>query len=125
LYDNLGSTSRTGGSGTTRGAGGVVRQGNLVGGVGSGMGDVSDSEEGDARGAQGDHNTRHVGTGRGGGSSSRVVTRAVGGTPAHPAGTGPSGAGASSRTPQTPVQRTCGRGWSGCSGTRTRSVDTG
>ena len=69
LYDNLGSTSRTSGSGTMRGAGGVVRQGNLVGSVGSGMGDVSGSEEGDARGAQGDHNTGHVGTGWGGGSA--------------------------------------------------------
>jgi len=77
------------------------------------MGDGRGSEEGDARGAQGDHNTRHVGTGGGGGSSSRVVTGTVGGTPACPAGTGPSGAGVSSHTPRTPVQPTCGRGWSG------------
>jgi len=41
------------------------------------MGDGSGSEEGDVRGAQGDHDTGHVGTGSGGGSSSRVVTRAV------------------------------------------------
>jgi len=40
------------------------------------MGDGSGSEEleGDVRGAQGDHDTGHVGTGGGGGSSSRVVT---------------------------------------------------
>jgi len=42
---NTRSTSRTGGSGTTGGAGEVVRQGNWVGGVGSGMGDGSGSEE--------------------------------------------------------------------------------
>jgi len=63
------------------------------------MGDGSGSEVGDARGAQGGHDTGHVGTGGGGGSNSRVVTGAVGCTPAHPAGTGPSGAGVSRRTP--------------------------
>jgi len=79
------------------GAGGLVRQRNFVGGVGSGMGDGSGSEEGNTRGAQGDHDTGHVGTWGGGGSSSRVVTGAVGGTPAHPAGTAPSRSGVSSR----------------------------
>jgi len=44
-------------------SGGVVRQGTLIGGVGSGMGDGSGSEEGGASGAQGDHDTGHVGTG--------------------------------------------------------------
>ena len=63
MYGGPGTTSRTRGSGTTGGAGGVVRQGNLVGGVGSAMGDGSSGEEGDARGAQGGHDTRHVGTG--------------------------------------------------------------
>ena len=110
LYGGSGSTSRTGGSGTTGGAGGVVRQGNLVEGVGSGMRDGSGSEKGDTRGAQGDHDTGHVGTGGSGGSSSRVVTGAIGGTPAYPAGTGPSGAGVSSGTLRTPVQLTRGRG---------------
>jgi len=76
--------------------------------MGSGMGDGSGSEEGDARGAQGDHDTGHVGTGGGGGSSSSVVTGAVRGTPAHPAGTEPSGAGVSSHTLRTPVQPTRG-----------------
>jgi len=57
------STSRTGGSCTTRGAGGVVRPGNLVGGVGSDMGDGSGSEEGGARGPQGHNDTTHVDTG--------------------------------------------------------------
>ena len=85
------------------GVGGVVRQGNLVEGVGSGMADGSGSQEGDARGAQGDHDIGHVCTGRGGGRSSRVVTRAVGGTPGHPTGTGPSGAGVSRCTQRTPV----------------------
>ena len=50
-----------------------------------------------------------------GGSTSRVVPRAIGGTPAHPAGKGPSEAGVTSRTPRTPVQLTRGRGWSGWS----------
>jgi len=125
LYDGPGSTSRTDGSGTRGGAGGVVRQGNLVGGVGSGMGDGSGSEEGRARGAQGDHDTGHVGTGEGGGSSSRVVTRAVGGTLIHPAGTGPSGAGVSSCTLRTPVQPTRVRGWSGWSGACSHSAGPG
>ena len=58
------------------GAGRVVRQGNLVGGVGSGMGDGSGREEDDARGAQGDHDTGHISTEGGGGSSCRVVTGA-------------------------------------------------
>jgi len=89
------------------------------------MGDGSGSKEGDARGAQGDHDTGHVCTGGGGGSSSRVVTGAVGGTPAHPAGTGLSGAGVSSRTLRTPVQPTCCRGWSGWSGARRRSAGPG
>jgi len=74
-------------------AGGVVRQGNLVGSVGSNMGDNSGSEEGGLRGAQGDHDTGHVDTGGVGDSSSRVMTRAVGGTPAHPVGTRPLGLG--------------------------------
>ena len=47
------------------GAGGVVRQGNLVGGVGSRMGDGNGSEEVGVRGAEGDHDTGHVGTGGG------------------------------------------------------------
>ena len=46
----------------------------------------------------------------GGGSSSRVLTWAVGGTPGHPAGTGRSGDGVSSRTLRMPVQPTCDRG---------------
>jgi len=125
LYGGPGRTSRTGGSGTTGGAGGVFRKGNLVEGVGSGMGDRSGSEEGDARGAQGDHDTGHVGTGGGGGSSSRMVTRAVGGTPAHRTRTGPSGAGVSCHTPRMPVQPTRGRGWSSWSGARRRSVSPG
>jgi len=125
LYGGPGSTSQTGGSSTTGGAGGVVRQRNRVGGVGSGMGDGSGSEEGDARGAQGDHDTGHVGTVGGGGSSSRVVTEAVGGTPAHQARTGPSGAGVNSRTRRTPVHPTCSRGWSGWSRARRRSADSG
>jgi len=77
------------------------------------MGDGSCSEEGDARGAQGDHETGEVGTGGGCGSSSTVVTGAVGGTPEHHARTGTSWAGVSSRTPQTSVQPTRGRRWSG------------
>jgi len=124
LYGGPGSTSWTRGSGTTGGAGGV-RQGNLVGGVGSGMGDGSSSEEGDVRGAQGDHDTRHVGTGGGGHRTSSVVTGAVGSTPAHPVGTWPSGAGVSSRTPRRPVQPTRGTGWSGWSGARRRSAGPG
>ena len=72
LYGGPGSTSHTDGSGTRGGVGGVVRQGSLVGGVGSGIGDGSGSEESDARGVQGDHDTRHVGTGGDGGSSSTV-----------------------------------------------------
>jgi len=86
------------------------------------MRDGSGSEEADARGAQGDHNTGHVGTGGDGGSSSRVVTGAIGGTPAHPAGTGPSGAGISSHIPRTRVQPTRGWGWSGWSGARRGSA---
>jgi len=89
------------------------------------MGEGSGSEEGDARGAQVDHDTGHVGTGGGGGSSSRVVTRTVGGTSAHPAGTGPSGAGVSSRTPRTQVQPTRSRGWSGWSRACRRSAGPG
>jgi len=65
LHGGPKSTSRTGGSGTTGDAAGVVRQVNLVGGVGSGMRDGSGSEEDGARGAQGEHDTRHVGTGGG------------------------------------------------------------
>jgi len=125
LYRGPGSTSQTGGSGTTGGAGGVVRQGILVGDVGSGMGDRSGSDEGDARGTQGDHDTGHVGTVGGGGSSSRVVTGAVRGTPAHAAGTGPSGAGVNSRTGRTPVHPTRCRCWSGWSGARRRYADSG
>jgi len=53
--------------------------------MGSCMGDGRGSEEGGVRGAQGDHDTGHVGTGGGGGSHSRVVSGAVGGTPAYPA----------------------------------------
>ena len=49
------------------------------------------------------------------------MTGHVGGTPTHPAGTGLSGAAASSRTLETPVQPTCCRGWSGWSGARRRS----
>jgi len=60
--------------------------------MGSGIGDGSGSEEGGARDAQGDHDTVQVGSGGGGGISSRVVTRAVGGTPAHTAAIGLSGA---------------------------------
>ena len=125
LYGGPGSTSRTGGSGTTRSAGGVVRQGNLVGGVGCGMGDGSGSKEGDARGTQGDHDTGHVGTGGGGGSSSRVVTGAVRGILAQPGGTGRSGAGVSCRTPRTPVQPTRGRSWCGFYGAPSRSEGPG
>ena len=125
MYGGPASTSRTGGSGTTWGAGRVVRHANLVGGVGSGMGDGSGSKDGDARGAQGDHDTGHVGTGGGGGSTSRVVTKAIGGTPAHLAGTGPSGAGVSTRTPRTLVHPSCSRGWSGTSGARRRSAGPG
>ena len=51
--------------------------------------------------------------GGGGGSSSRVVTGAGKGTPAQPAGTGPSRAEVSSRTLRTRVQPTRGRGWCG------------
>jgi len=89
------------------------------------MGDGSGSKEGDARGAQEDQDTGHVGTGGGGSSSSRVMTGAVGGTPAHPAGTGPSVAGVSRRTTWTPVQPTRGRGWSGWSGARRGSACPG
>jgi len=64
------------------------------------MRDRRGSEEGGERGAQGDHDTRHVGTGGGGGSSSMVVSRAVRGTATHSAATGQSGAGVSSRTPR-------------------------
>jgi len=66
-----------------------------------------------------------VGTGGGRGSSSRVVTGAVRSTPAQPAGTGPSGAGVSTHTRQTPVQPTRGRGWSGWSGAPRRSAGPG
>jgi len=125
LYGGPGSTSHTDGTGTRGGAGGVVRQGNLVGGVGSGMGDGSGSEESDARGAQGDHDTRHVGTGGDGGSSSTVGTWAVGGTPAHPAGTGPSRARVSSGTPRRTLQPTGGMGLRGWSGARRCSVGPG
>jgi len=120
-----GSTSWTGSSCTTAGAGGVVRQRNLVGGVGSGMGDGSGSEDCEVRGAQGDYDTRHVGTGGVGGSSSSVVTGAGGGTPAHAAGTGLSEAGVSSCTPRTPVHPTCGMGWSALSGARRCSAGPG
>jgi len=89
------------------------------------MRDGSGREEGDARGAQGDHDTVHVGTGGGGGTSSTVVTWAVRGTAAHPAGTGLSGAGVSSRTPRTLVQPTRGRGSSGWSWARRRSAGPG
>jgi len=65
LYGGPGGTSQTGGSCSTGGGGGVVRQGNLIGGMGSRMGDGSGSEKGGTRGAQGDHDTRHVGTGGG------------------------------------------------------------
>ena len=64
-------------------------------------------------------------TGGGGGSTSRVVTGAVGGTPAHPAGTGQSGAGVSSCTPRTLVQLSRGRRWSGWSEARRRSAGPG
>ena len=47
---------------------------------------------------------------------------AVGGTPAHSTGTGPSGAGVSSHTPRMPVQPTSGRGRSGESGACRRSA---
>jgi len=97
----------------------------LVGVVGSGMGDESGSENGDTRGAQGAYDTWHVGTGKGGGSSNRVVTGAIRDTPAQPARTGPSGAEVSSHIPRTPVQRTHGRGWRGWSGTRRRSGGRG
>jgi len=107
------------------GARSVVRQGNLVGGVGSGIGDASGSEEGDPRGSQGDHDTGHVGTGGGGGSRSRVVTGAIGGTPAHTAGTGPSETVVSSLTPRKQLQPTHGRGGSGLSGARRRSAGLG
>ena len=60
--------------------------------------------------------------GGGGGSSSRVVTGAIGGTPAHHAVTGLSEAGVTTCTPRTPVQPTCGRGWSGLSGACRRSA---
>jgi len=116
FHGGPGRTSRTGGSRTTRDTGGLVRQGNLVQGVGSGMGDGSCSEEGGALGAQRDHDTGHVGSGGGGGSNSRVVTGAVRGTPAPPAGTGLSRAGVSSRTLLMLVYPTRGRGWSGWSG---------
>ena len=119
------STSQSAGSGTTEGAGGVVRKGNLMGGVGSGMGDGSGSEEGDTRGAQGDQDTAHVGTGRGGGSSSMVVTGAVGDPPAQPARRERSGARVTSCTPRRPLQPTCGRGWSGCSRARRHSAGPG
>jgi len=61
----------------------------------------------------------------GGGTSSSVVTGAVGETRAHPAGRRKSGAGVSSRTRRTPVQPTWGRGWSGWSGARRRSAGPG
>jgi len=93
--------------------------------VGSGMGYGSGSEEGHPRGAQGDYDTGHVGTGGGGGSTSRVVTGAVRGTPAHRAGTRPSEAGLSSRTPPTTVQPTRDRGLSGWSGVHRRSAGPG
>jgi len=96
-----------------QGARRVVRQGNLVGSVGSCMGDGRGREEGGTRGAQGHHDTGHVGTGGGGSSRSRVVTGPVRGTPAHTLGIGPSGAGVSSRTPWMPVQLPCCRGCSG------------
>jgi len=67
------------------------------------MGDGSGSEEGDTRGTQGEHDTGQVGTGESGGRSSRVVTGTVRSTSAHPAGTWPSGAQVSSRTPRTRV----------------------
>jgi len=51
-----------------------------------------------------------------------VVTGPVRGTPAHPAVTGPSGAGVSTHTQRTPVQLTRGRGWSGWSGACRRSA---
>jgi len=89
------------------------------------MGDGSGSAEGDARGAQGDNYTGHVDTRGGGGSTGWVVTGDIGGTPAHPAGTGPSGPGVSSCTLWTPVHPTCGRGWSGWSGARRRSAGPG
>jgi len=54
-----------------------------------------------------------------------VVTGAVGGTPAHPAGTWPAGAGLGSHTRRTPVQPTHGRGWSGWSGARRHSAVPG
>jgi len=59
-------------------AGGVVRQGNLVGVVGSGMEDGRGSEEGDARGAQGDHDTGHEGTGGGGGGRMQMRSGGAG-----------------------------------------------
>jgi len=125
LYGGPWSHSRTGSSGTTGCAGGVVRQANLVGSVGSDMGDGSGREEGDARGAQGDHDTVPMGTGGDGGSSYTVVTGAVRGTPAHPARTVLSGAGVSRCTPRTPVQPTRGTGWSGWSGAGRRSAGPG
>jgi len=115
LYGGPGSTSQAS-SGTMAGAAGVVRQGNLVGGVGSDMEDRSGSEEGGGRGPQGDHDTGHVGTGGGGGSISRVVAGALSGTRAYLAGRGLSRAGVSSRTPRPPVRPTCSRGWSGVRG---------
>ena len=93
--------------------------------MGSGMGDGSGSEEGDVRGTQGDHDTGHVGTGGGGGSSSRVGTGAVRGTLAEPAGTRRSGAGVSCRTPRTPGQPTRCRSWCGCYGAPSRSEGPG
>ena len=99
-----------------RGAWAVVRQGNFIGGVVSSMGDASGTEEGGVRGAQGDHDTWHVHTGRGDGSSSRMVAGAVRATASHPAGTRPSGPGVSSGTPWTPVQPLHCSGWSAGSG---------
>ena len=51
-YGGPESTSQTGGTGTKGGAGVVVRQANLVRGMGSGMRDGSGSEESGGRGAQ-------------------------------------------------------------------------
>ena len=77
--------------------------------VGSGMGDRSGSEDPGGRCAEGDDDTGHQGTPRGCDSTSRVLTCAVGGTSAQPAGTLPPVAWVSSCTARMPVQPTCGR----------------
>ena len=54
-----------------------------------------------------------------------MVTGAIGGTSAHPAGTGPCGASVTSRTLRTPVQPTGGWGWIGWRAARRSSTGPG